>query len=86
MIDMKTLNAMSSTELRSLNAQIAKIMKVRSVQAAQSFQAGQKVKFFCSRFGKDVTGTVTKVKIKMVSVNCGLDGNWNVSGSLLRPM
>lgn len=87
-LDIATLSKMDDNELRSLNSTIVAIIKQRSkakcVAAAQMFTVGTKVTFMGKR--GQCTGTVTKVKVKMVEVDCGLQGRWNVAGSLLRPV
>lgn len=50
-------------------------------QQAQSFRIGDTVTFQ-GRYGRTETGTVTKVKIKYVSVDTGTS-RWNVPGSHL---
>jgi hypothetical protein len=53
--------------------------------ASSAFQVGDKVSWYTTkRGGKTVVGTVTKINQKTVSVSCGADGNWKVSGSLLK--
>jgi hypothetical protein len=87
-LDIVTLNTMSDSELRSLNSAVIAIIKGRNkakcVAAAQTFTVGSKVSFMGKR--GTCTGTVTKVKIKMVEVDCGVQGRWNVAGTLLRPV
>jgi hypothetical protein len=87
MFDLKALNAMSSDELRVLNKTIASIVngrvKAACVKAAQMVTVGQRVRF-AGKYGSTLAGTVTKVKVKMVEVDCGVQGKWNVAGSLLK--
>ena len=87
MIDLKVLKTMSSDELRVLNKAIASIVNDRTrqacVAAAQKVSVGQRVKF-AGKYGSTLAGVVTKVKVKMVEVDCGIQGKWNVAGSLLR--
>lgn len=52
-------------------------------RAAISFRVGDSVKFQ-SRTGKTISGTVTKVNQKTVSVLASTGNNWKVSGSLLQ--
>lgn len=52
-------------------------------RAAISFRVGDKVKFQ-SRTGNTISGTVTKVNQKTVSVVATTGHNWKVSGSLLQ--
>ena len=51
-------------------------------QMAQSFRIGDVVSFK-GRYGRQVTGTVQKIKIKYVHVDCGPNGKWNVPGNHL---
>ena len=50
-------------------------------QKAQSFRIGDTVSF-TGRYGRMETGTVTKVKIKYVTVDTGMS-RWNVPGNHL---
>ena len=87
MIDLKVLKTMSTDELRVMNKAIAAIVNGRQreacVKAAQSVTVGQRVRF-AGKYGSTLAGTVTKVKVKMVEVDCGVQGKWNVAGSLLK--
>ena len=60
-------------------------VRFREIQrrAAISFRVGDAVKFQ-SRTGKTISGTVTKVNQKTVSVKAIDSTNWKVSGSLLQ--
>lgn len=51
-------------------------------RAAISFRVGDKVAF-TAKTGKTVTGTITKINQKTVSLRT-IDANWKVSPSLLR--
>lgn len=83
----KSLYEMDEATLRSLNSSIVAIIKGRNkakcVAAAQTFNVGSKVSFLGKR-GNVCVGTVTKVKIKMVEIDCGPQGRWNVAGTLLK--
>lgn len=60
-------------------------VRFREIQrrAAISFRVGDAVKFQ-SRTGRTISGTVTKVNQKTVSVKAIDSTNWKVSGSLLQ--
>ena len=60
-------------------------VRFREIQrrAAISFRVGEAVKFQ-SRTGKIVSGTVTKINQKTVSVIASTGHNWKVSASLLQ--
>ena len=78
-MDTDTLRALNKTVVAILNARI----KANQVQAASKLQVGQTVKW-TGRSGIPMTGIVTKVKVKMVEVNAGLLGLWNVSATMLK--
>ena len=86
-LDIATLTKLSDDELRSLNSAVVAVlkgrMKSKAVTAAQSFQVGQKVQWQSKR-GYPVTGVVTKVKIKMIEVDAGKEGRWNVTATMLK--
>lgn len=87
MISTATLAAMDTATLRALNKTVVALInnriKAASFEAGMSLRVGQEVKW-TGRSGIPMTGTVTKVKPKMVSVNAGRDGLWNVSATLLK--
>jgi hypothetical protein len=80
------LHKMTDVELIALNKVIVALVKqrqkTRAVTAAHTFRTGQTVMFTGKR--GTIQGVVTRVKIKMVEVDCGVNGKWNVSGSMLR--
>ena len=76
-MDTDTLRALNKTVVAILNARI----KANQVQAAGKLSIGQEVKW-TGRSG--LHGVVTKVKIKMVEVNAGPHGRWNVSTTMLK--
>ena len=81
------LHAMDIDTLRALNHQIVAIIKARNTKlaaaAATQFYPGQSV-YFTGRSGLAIKGIVKKVKIKMISVDAGPSGQWNVSATLLK--
>ncbi len=88
MISFDKLNAASIDELIALNRVIVSMVKEKTrakVRAAASkLTVGAKVIWTQSRTGRPITGIVTKVKIKMVEVDAGRDGRWNVTASMLK--
>lgn len=78
-MDTDTLRAMNKTIVAILNAR----QKMNAVVAGSKLYAGQQVKW-TGRSGIPMTGIVTKVKIKMVEVNAGAAGLWNVSATMLK--
>lgn len=52
-------------------------------EATSKFRAGQRVKFFNTRFGHDMEGTVKRVKTKNILVNTDEYGDWNVNAAAL---
>lgn len=85
--DIATLNKMSDDELRALNSAVVTMLKGRikskQISAAQTFRVGQKVEWDSKR-GYPIQGTITKVKIKMIEVDAGSNGRWNVTATMLR--
>jgi hypothetical protein len=77
-------------QIYSLNAadldQVIQAVKFRRnqlhCQNANSFKVGDKVEF-TGRSGRMIQGTVSKIKIKYVLIDCGAHGRWNVPGSHL---
>ena len=78
-MDLDTLRAMNKTIVAIINSRV----KSAQVQAAGKLTVGQEVKW-TGRSGLPMHGIVTKVKIKMVEVNAGPHGRWNVSATMLK--
>ena len=51
----------------------------------RSFKAGDRVEFTSSRTGTVLSGTVGRIKIKYVVVDCDNGQRWNIPGGMLRP-
>ena len=51
----------------------------------KTFKTGDRVKFTSSRTGVVMAGTVSRVKIKYVVVNCDNGQTWNIPGGMLIP-
>ena len=73
------------------NADINKIVEAVKLrrnqlhfQNTKSFNIGDRVEFTSSRTGTVLTGTVSRVKIKYVVVNCDNVQTWNIPGGMLR--
>ena len=49
----------------------------------RQFTVGATVKFTNSRTGRDMHGKVTKVAIKYITVDCGVDRTWRVPANML---
>lgn len=85
--DIATLSKLSDDELRSLNSAVVSMLKGRikskAVATAQTFSVGQKVQWQSKR-GYAIQGTITKVKIKMIEVDAGSEGRWNVTATMLK--
>ena len=81
------LHAMDINALRELNKTVVAIIKARQFKlaavAATQFYPGQAVSF-TGRSGMTVKGIVKKVKIKMIAVDAGTSGQWNVAATLLK--
>ena len=50
----------------------------------RSFKSGDRVEFTSSRTGKVLAGTVGRIKIKYVVVDCDNGQRWNIPGGMLR--
>jgi hypothetical protein len=78
----RQINGMNMDELKELNDIAVRAMKRLIAAAADTFRPGDLVSFQ-GRSGETLSGTVTKVNQKTVSVRVG-NTNWKVSGTLLR--
>ena len=87
MTSVAQLHAMDTDTLRTLNKTAVAILNSRmksvAMQAASKLTVGQRVTWF-NRNGIQCTGTVVKVKVKMVEVRDSRTGLWNVSATLLK--
>jgi len=75
-------NITSTAELKTLHEAIKSQHDLLSRRTAVSFNPGDTVKF-TGRGKRTVTGTVKHVMVKNVKVDCGVNGIWNVSASML---
>ena len=87
MISFDKLNAASIDQLIALNRVVVSMVKqktqARGRAAANRLTVGTTVTW-TGKIGRPVTGIVTKVKIKMVEIDAGRDGRWNVNASMLK--
>jgi len=87
MTDIALLSKLSESELRALNATIVALIKsrvgARVKMATRQFQIGQSVKWDSKR-GHPIVGVITKIKVKMIEVDAGSNGKWNVGATLLK--
>jgi len=79
---LKTIYGLDKDQLNQIVAAVKQRRDQLHTQQAQSLQVGDVVTF-TGRRGRTITGTVCKVKIKYVHVDCGADGKWNVPGAQL---
>lgn len=77
------------SDLRDINTQIG--VRWRQVQGQASekvigdLHIGQKVSFK-GRRGLKLVGKIRKINQKTVSVDCGADGRWRVTASMVKPI
>ena len=83
------LNEISHMDNDDIN-KIVRAVQVRRdqlhFQKTKNFNIGDRVEFTSSRTGMVLAGTVSKVKIKYVAVNCDNGQRWNIPGGMLRPI
>ena len=65
----------------ALAIQFARKNLVRVVK--QSLSVNDTVKYRSTKMGREITGTVKKIAIKYVTVDCGVNGQWRVPAQLL---
>jgi transcription antitermination factor NusG len=79
---------LSTEELLKLNSVFVAEIKFRQATAArvakQTFKDGDSVKFMSSKYKRFLTGTVTKVAPKFITVDCGMLGSWRVPGGKIQ--
>ena len=87
MTDLALLSQLSESELRALNTTIVALIKskvgARVKTATRQFCVGQSVKWDSKR-GYPIQGVITKIKVKMIEVDAGSNGKWNVGATLLK--
>ena len=79
------------TDIYTMNAEDINVLvdaiKMRRNQLAKQttriVRRGDKVEFD-SKYGGVTSGTVTKVNQKTIVIDCGSEGNWKVSASMVR--
>lgn len=74
---------MSGEQLSELNRLIVDSMRIEANKATLKFSRGNKVQWVNTRNGVTMTGTVDRIGPKNIVVNCGKDGNWRVTATLL---
>lgn len=67
------LNSVFVAEIKSRQASAAKVAK-------QTFGIGDVVKFQSSKLNRVISGPVTKIATKFITVDCGAAGIWKVHG------
>jgi hypothetical protein len=72
----------STEELREAENMLKRAWSLLEQKQTAQFRVGDKVKFF-SRKGFEVTGTISKINQKTVSLKTDYGSNWRVSSSLL---
>ena len=81
------LNAISHMDNDEINSLVRAVQVRRDqlhFQKTKNFNPGDRVEFTSSRTGMVLAGTVFKVKIKYVAVNCDNGQRWNIPGGMLR--
>lgn len=80
------LHKMSIEELKALNAEVVSILKHKlnrkQAEIALKFNVGDSV-VINSRSGRQLVGTITKINQKTIQVDCGINGIYKASPSLL---
>lgn len=76
------LHPLTNDELMRLNKCIIELFRIRGRQAANTFYEGQKVSWN-SKYGKTLTGTITKVMQKNIQVTATDGIRWKCSASIL---
>lgn len=79
------LSEMNMTELRQVGDYLNMMYKMQIRKATATFSVGDTVQFTHPKQGT-ITGTVKKVKPKMVEVVTPSGTNWNVAGTLLKAL
>ena len=86
-IDMETINKLVSKmgleDIKIVNERMSLQRTFLGKDIMRGLSTGDKVTF-TGRRGITVEGTVMKVKIKNVTVDCGTSGRWNVPASMLK--
>ena len=77
-------NGYSNDELNQIVLAVKFARKEVTRQAKRNLSLGDTVKYRSTKMGREVTGTVKKIAIKYVTVDCGPSvGLWRVPAALL---
>lgn len=79
------LSEMNMTELRQVGEYLNMMYKMQIRKATATFSVGDTVQFTHPKQGT-ISGTVKKVKPKMVEVVTPSGTSWNVAGTLLKAL
>lgn len=74
---------LSNEELNQLSEAIKFSRAQLGKQTRRALTLGTQVKFHNAKTGKTLEGTVGKIAIKFITVNCGGSGSWRVPASML---
>jgi hypothetical protein len=73
----------SNEELTQISNAIQFARGQLAKQNKRSLTLGATARFKNSRTGMHMTGNVTKIAIKFVTLNCGASGSWKVPANML---
>ena len=79
---LEDINVLNNAELEQVISAVKLRRNALHSINAHAFKIGDTVSF-TGRGGRITQGTIQKIKIKYVLIDCGIHGRWNVPGSHL---
>ena len=73
----------NDTELKKIEKELIRRKKIKMYELSNEIQVGEIASFKSNKRGKVIEGKITKVNKKTAKLDCGVDGNWKVTLSIL---
>jgi hypothetical protein len=84
------LAPLSDSDLLKLHDALVVEIKMRRAVANKTakaqFRVGDNVKFANAKLGRDVSGVITKIATKFITIKTGDAGNWRVPAGRVQPV
>lgn len=77
------IHKMNADELDQVVQAVKQRRSALHTRATHSFRRGDTVQF-SGKYGRLVSGTVEKIALKYVTINCGTEGRWRVPAGHLQ--
>ena len=73
----------NDTELKKIEKELVRRKDIKTYELSNTLRVGTIASFKSNKRGKVIEGRITKVNKKTAKLDCGVDGNWKVTLSIL---